>query len=246
MNTQKKTKSLDGGHAEIHISGAEGIFGDDDVPKMGEIFIRRALSHPRGRPDKIIVTIEEIKGIPLRAPLLQITTLECMCPADAWQLIADRISVVGISSKALRAARRMLEAKKTMRGAALISLESGQRMEPDRLRGVRVSRLGIDKVADGLLSRSLRKSGINTQTVKEALVLASKVAACKGIAAEICISDDPHYTTGYIASRSFGYLRIPNIKKSGDMRGGRVFFLEENTSAKSIIAWLERKPVIVG
>ena len=40
---------------------------------------------------------------------------------------------------------------------------------------------------------------INTTTVKEALILASKLHHAH-IIAEVCISDDPDYTTGYFAS----------------------------------------------
>ena len=49
--------------------------------------------------------------------------------------------------------------------------------------------------------------------VKEALMLASKAASWPDVIAEVCISDDPDYTTGYIASKELGYLRIPNIKR---------------------------------
>jgi len=236
-----------GGQAnEIHISGAEGICEDDQISKLAEKFINRALSHTRGRPDKIVITLERIKALPQKISLLPVRTLECEAPEDAWRMISACLSELEISSAALRSARRVLEAKRTMRGAALISLTSGKRLEPDRARGVRVSRLGIDKSSEKRLIRKLAGMGINSQTVREALILASKVSACREIAAEICMSDDPDYTTGYIASRSLGYLRIPNIKRLGAMHGGRVFFLKENSDIKKTIAWLEKEPVVAG
>ena len=133
-----------------------------------------------------------------------------------------------------------------MSGAALILSESGRRADPDKVRGIRVSRLGITEGAERGLARKLARKGINTAIVKEAIILASKVASCRGVIAELCVSDDPDYTTGYVASRIYGYVRIPHIKPKGSLSGGRVFFVDEMADAKSIIEYLEKRPVLVG
>ncbi len=86
---------------------------------------------------------------------------------------------------------------------------------------------------------------MNNSTVKEALILASKVAACRQVTAELCVSDDPEYTTGYVSSGRHGYVRIPHIKKKGEKKGGRVFFLEEDADIGSVIGFLEKTPVII-
>jgi len=112
-------------------------------------------------------------------------------------------------------------------------------------RGVRASRFGIDRPAEKSLSRQLNTLGINTQTVREALVLASKVASCGDVVAEVCISDDPDYTTGYVASAHLGYVRIPHIKKKRDRRGGRIFFLKEDADIRRVIQYLEKAPAII-
>ena len=250
MRASKQTNSKMPGSSrlekrnEIHISGAEGIFEDSDISKMGRTFIDRALSHSRGTPDKIIITIEEISERPASALLLPVRTFECSSPEDAWSFIAAHLSGLGVSSRALRSALKVLKSNKTMRGASLVSALSGRRMEPNRMRGVRVSRLGIDAESEKKLARRLSRLHINNITVKEALILASKVASCTDIVAEVCFSDDPDYTTGYLASRSSGYLRTTNVKLKGEMHGGRVFFVNEDSDPGKIIAWLERKPVI--
>jgi 6-carboxyhexanoate--CoA ligase len=97
-----------------------------------------------------------------------------------------------------------------------------------------------------MLSLRLSNLGINTDTVKEALVLASKVAACRHILAELCVSDDPFYTTGYVASKKFGYLRIPNIKHAGNKSGGRAFFVKGKINVEEIVSYFEKVPVIIG
>jgi 6-carboxyhexanoate--CoA ligase len=241
----KRRKSETEIPAEIHISGAEGMYEEPDISKICSKLIRRALTHPRGRPDSIVLTIEEIKETPMKVPLLPIRTLECSSPAAAWEMIVQRMMKRGVSGQALKTAFSILKSEKTMRGASLVTDGTGRRREPDREKGIRVSRLGIDKTSEKRLARKLSALHINNPTVKEAVILASKVASCKDIVAEVCISDDPDYTTGYIASRVFGYLRIPNIKKPGELHGGRVFFVREYFGKDKVIDYLERKPVLL-
>jgi len=233
------------GIGRLHISGAEGIFYDSEITKISAEFIKRALTHSRGKADRVVLTIEKITEKPVRAALLPVMTSECSSPAEAWALISRQMQNIGISQKALNSALKIVSSEKTMRGAALIAMRSGRRLERDRARGVRVSRLGIDRPTSIRLSRWLSSRKINTATVREALILASKVASCKDVVAEICVSDDPDYTTGYIASRSLGYMRITGIKDRGGMNGGRVFFVKDDADAEAIALWLETTPVMV-
>jgi len=229
---------------EIHISGAEGIYEEAEILKIVKGYAERALNHPRGRPDKIVITIEELDKKPKNISLLPLQTIKCDSPSYAEQIITQMLFKLGISKKAIYNAFRVLRAKQTMRGAAIIAQKSGLRLEPDKSRGIRVSRLGIEKSVYKKISKLLSGMKINTSTVKEALILASKVASCPDVISEICISDDPDYTTGYIASKKLGYLRIPNIKRRGDMNGGRVFFIKEDADINNIINYLEMEPVI--
>ncbi|MCK5503680.1 MAG: hypothetical protein KAJ10_00855, partial [Thermodesulfovibrionia bacterium] len=113
-----------------------------------------------------------------------------------------------MKERSIEEAFRALEAGITMRGAMLMDIE-GVRLEPDLLRGVRVTRMGIEKKASTELARKLGRLGLNNNTVKEAIILASKVHKYRMVLGELCISDDPNYTTGYIATRAYGYIRLP-------------------------------------
>jgi 6-carboxyhexanoate--CoA ligase len=209
---------------EIHISGAEGIYEESEIRKTCERYIKRALTHSRGKPDKIGITIEKIKQELKKIPLLPVITLDCNSPEKARKIITQKLESLGISKKAVDNGFVVLNSKKTMRGASLILAKSGRRVEPDMDRGVRVSRMGIEKSVEKNLLEKLSRKKINTarlMRIKEALMLASKAASWTDVIAEICISDDPDYTTGYIASKELGYLRIPNIKRGKEMHGGR-------------------------
>jgi 6-carboxyhexanoate--CoA ligase len=228
-----------------HISGAEGIYEKSEIQKICEEYIKRALTHSRGKPDEIVITIEKIRQKPKTILLLPVITLACNSPEKAKKIITQKLESLDISKKAIDNGFAVLNSKKTMHGASLILLKSGARVEPDRERGVRVSRMGIEKSTEKNLSEKLSKVMINTTTVKEALVLASKAASWPDVVAEVCISDDPDYTIGYIASKELGYLRIPNIKKVNEIHGGRVFFIRETADVAGLISYLERKPAVI-
>lgn len=239
-----KLKTQNSKLTEIHISGAEGLYKTADIKRVVQKYIERALDHPKGKADKIIITIEDIKQKPKEISTLPVSTINCQNPSEGKKIITELLQLLGVSKRAVSTAFKEIK-KGTMRGAAVITEEKGNHLEPDKERGIRVSRIGIDRPASKSLSLSLSRQGINTTTVKEALNLASKVISYKGIVAELCISDDPYYTTGYIASKKFGYLRIPNIKYKGSKTGGRAFFAKEKADIKKMIHYLEKMPVIV-
>jgi 6-carboxyhexanoate--CoA ligase len=176
---------------------------------------------------------------------LPISTVISQTPAEGKTIVQEIFLSLEITEKAVHEAFAMIK-KGNMRGAALISSGKGARLEPDRQRGVRVSRLGITGLASKLLSTLLSRDKINTDTVKEALVIASKVVSHKDVIAELCISDDPDYTTGYVASKKFGYVRVPHIKRQGSKSGGRAFFVRDGSDIPLLIHYLETMPVLIG
>jgi len=242
-NLKSKIQNLKS--SEVHISGAEGLYEALDVQNAVKRYIERALTHPKGKADKIVITIEDIKQKPELVSALPVGTINCLSPNGARKIIIKLLQSLGISKKAVDIAFEIIKDGK-MRGAAIITREKGRRLEPDRERGVRVSYIGIGKRASKLLSLRLSRHGINTGTVKEALTLASKVVSYRDVIAELCVSDDPYYTTGYVASEKFGYVRIPNIKNRGNNSGGRVFFVEEGINMEDLTQYLERVPVLIG
>jgi 6-carboxyhexanoate--CoA ligase len=244
MSPQNSTAG-EKGWREIHISGAEGIYEEKEITEVLRAYTNRALSHSKGRPDSVVLSMEEIKQKPRPIKGLKVSTLSCGSPLRARTLVRKLLMHAGVSEDAIGSAFAVTDSTNTMRGAALVLSGTGTRVEPDRERGVRVSRLGISGSAAAVLSRRLSRQGLNNSTVKEAFTLASKVAACGQILAELCISDDPEYTTGYVSSKKLGYVRIPHIKRKGSWAGGRVFFLEQDAAIDSVIGFLEKTPAII-
>ena len=243
QRAKSSVKNLDS--REMHISGAEGIYEENEIAQIIREYAIRALSHPRGSPDTIVISAEEIQQKLQSIQSLPVRTLACRSPLQARGLVRKLLNSCDISNFALKTSFSVIDSLNTMRGAALVLSQSGRRKEQDKERGIRASRLGISRYADRILTRNLQDLGINNTTVKEAIILASKVAACREVIAEFCVSDDPGYTTGYISSKKYGYVRIPHIKKKGKMTGGRVFFIEEHADIDSVAGFLEKTPVII-
>lgn len=233
------------GQKEVHISGAEGLHSPSEVPTVVRQYVERALNHPKGKAEKIIVTAELTTQAPRVISALPVSTVISPTPEGGEAIVREILATLGITKRAIREGFEIMQ-KGGMRGAAMISAEKGTRLEPDRQRGVRVSRLGITRSASRRLSERLSVCGINTDTVKEALLLASKVISHQDVIAEFCISDDPYYTTGYVSSEKTGYVRIPNIKRKKSPTGGRAFFIREGADLAPLITYLETIPVIIG
>lgn len=229
---------------ERHISGAEGIFEYEGIERAVKKLLRRAFEHSRGRPDRIVITVEKITDEITTIPCLSLNTYFASSPENAYEKIFEILGSLGISEKAINRAFDVIK-KESMRGATLIDSISGERLEKDKARGVRVSRIQMDKRRGMKLMRKVRKLSTEPQRVLEAITVASKVASCPEIIAELCISDNPDYTTGYIASSNLGYLRITNIKNRREEIGGRAFFVKTPCDIENLIYYLERKPVLV-
>lgn len=219
-----------------HISGAERIVDAADAPSAASLLAARALSHPLGPPDSVNVKIEDAGEIS-RVKALPVVSHEVASAAEGLALAVKLLEGAGVAR-----AREMMEmfpATHSMRGAMLVDAATLERLEPDRERGVRATRMDSD--APFAASCAAGKNHF-----AEAVVLASKVASAPGIAGEICISDDPGYVTGYVAAPAIGYCRISVMKESGDPRGGRIFIYSGPRDAVSAtIRYLEEKTVVV-
>lgn len=217
-----------------HISGAERLAPATELPQLASAMASRALHHDKGRPDTIHITVDKIEEstistVPALVPFLESNS----SPGDARKLITQRLHAAGIEAADI--AVEMAYSLTGLRGAALIDASSGERLDPNPARGVRVST--FDAISHP--SKDCAKDHFH-----EALILASKVHSAPGIVAEICLSDDPFYTRGYLALDGI-FHRIPNIKDHGSTLGTRIFIVEPGTDIPELIDYLENTPVYI-
>jgi 6-carboxyhexanoate--CoA ligase len=199
---------------------------------------RRALTHSKGDPDFINIKIEKVceKDIQI-LKALPVTRVD----VNSWQQGLDKAFELIDEAAELKDFRKklpeLLRETFPMRGAMLYDIATGERLEPDYERGVRATYMD-----------ALRSSDVDSQKnhFNEAIVLATKVANAPGMVAELCVSDDPEYVTGYVASKEMGYVRIMKMKELGDENGGRIFLFDSRKAkAEECIEYLQKKKVLV-
>lgn len=217
-----------------HTSGAERIAPGPELPHIAADLARRALSHPKGAPDFINIKADAATDIE-RLEALPVSTCETADAESGLETARRLLREAGVARA--DEIMELFPECHSMRGAMIVDAATLERLEPDRERGVRATRMDMA----GAYSAAGRKNHF-----AEALVLATKVANAPGIAAEVCISDDPDYVTGYVASKTLGYRRITRIKEPGDPRGGRIFIYNgPRGEVAAAIRYLEEKTVVV-
>jgi len=248
MQFSVKMRSAKGGPHETggrHISGAERILDEKDVEKAVVAMLRRARNHERGKADFISIKVEEIKEDQvLFQPLIEVHSCRADNVAQGHAIAKENLRGLGVSLLAVeKGFAALLALPDSIRGAMLIDAFTGDRLDSFGNRGVRVTKM--DCACSLEYEEKLAERGLTGEHVREALVLASKVASAPGMVAELCWSDDPDYVTGYVASAAEGYMRIPIMKKMGSNVGGRIFFVKHGCEVEALCEYLQEQIVLI-
>ncbi len=215
--------------------GAERIVEESDLESVAASLIHRALHHSKGKSDFINIRIDAISDNDITyVDCLDIEEHTTKSIQDSYEIAKDLLQSVVSHEAVEHAFTELGQLPGNMRGAILMDANIGVRLDQDTMRGIRVSHMD----ACGNETRSMNVH------MREALVLATKVQSCPGIVGELCWSDDPDYTVGYVACNGI-YHRIPNMKEMGNPIGGRVFFVDTNRPIREIVDYLENTTVLV-
>jgi 6-carboxyhexanoate--CoA ligase len=234
-----------------HLCGAERIVSRELLHVISAGMVDRAMIREDEGLVSVSISVDAVElGSIHEVSLLPIRTANTESPERAEEEALRLLTTAGVSRYAARRALKAIASGpspqgRNMGGSMILHAERGDRLEPDQERGVRVSRMDLTGEAREDLWKLLDRRNMRHPRVLEAVVLASKVAAVPGIIAEVCRSDDPDYTTGYVASPGFGYVRIPNMKKRGDALGGRALFVKNKEILDTLIDELERVPYLI-
>ncbi|WP_203364376.1 6-carboxyhexanoate--CoA ligase [Bacillus sp. REN10] len=226
-----------------HISGGELLSTYPNMREAVNSLLDKALTHSRGNPDFVQIQFDVIDEPIKRIEPLSIKTNEVESVEAGQALARELLEQAGIKKEVINKVYEKLVNDPGMRGAMLVDVHSGERVDDRHQKGVRVSRMdwvnaNFEKWADHFNEPSHSR-------VKEALVLATKVSVHPATVAELCWSDDPEYITGYVASNMLGYQRISHLKEHGDEQGCRIFFVDGFSDMDSYIRFLEKQPVLI-
>ena len=220
-----------------HVSGAEKILSEEELPEHLAALLSRALHHAKGRADFVNFKVEAIAPEAVEhLSALPISTVEVETPAEGRRVIIDALENLGLKNGEAILAK--FSETYGMRGAMLLDADTLERLEPDAERGLRATYMDAERTAKGASDCK--------NHFAEAVILATKVVHAPHIVAEICVSDDPDYVTGYVAAQSFGYCRITKLKEAGSPDGGRIFLYRgPRDGVAETIRYLEKQCVLV-
>ena len=234
-----------------HFAGAERSVPLSDVSQVTSDLMSRAISGPDVVADDVYCHAERIDLDSLsHARLPDISTWQVSDYRLGRAVAVELLARAGIDQDVANHAVQLLTdgagpGGTVMRGAAMMDAATGERLERDQSRGIRVSRMDVATEYRRDFETRLDQAGLGHRRVLEALVLSGKVLSAPGIVAELCWSDDPNYLTGYVADPIHGYQRISVLKKAGDRHGGRIFFVKSGAfSIMELTDYLERQPVL--
>ena len=227
----------------VHVSGAERL-----VEKDLEKVIRELYRRPKDF-DSMVITIEKVDAVEVVKRALPVQSYDFKDVDTSHQFAVELLSRCGVREEIARRAIEILKMGPNpkggnMRGAILMDVETGERLEPDQERGIRTVRM--DWKDRKQVERELRKRGMKPFYLKrfmDALAIATKNVYC-GVLGEICWSDDPDYTTGYVSCKSIGYVRVKPMKDKGNPIGGRVYFVRRE-ALEEVINCLEKKAILI-
>lgn len=237
MRASKHTGSI-----QEHVSGAEKILPQQELPQQMEALLSRALHHAKGKADFINLKIEAISSENLQyIEALPVSTHEAANPTEGRQFMCQIMTELGLTPDKCQKILELFQATYGMRGAMLLDVDTLERLEPDQQRGIRATYM--DSIAPKGEAKAICDGKNHFQ---EALVLASKVLSAPNIIGELCMSDDPDYITGYIATRDKGYIRITQLKEMGCPDGGRIFLYRgPKSQVDDCIKYLQEQRVLV-
>ena len=222
---------------DLHVSGAERILEQADISGAVSALTERALHHGLGRADFINIKMEEVRPEQLEyLDALPVSKRPAKTVEETYSIMRSMLCELGLATKADELIE-LLRHNHPMRGAVLYDIATSKRLEPDQERGIRVTYMDAASAATASSCKN---------HFREAIVLATKVVHAPGIIAELCLSDDPDYLVGYLASLKHGYVRLMPMKEMGNPHGGRVFVFDSTKAkAEDAIHYLEKQRVLV-
>jgi 6-carboxyhexanoate--CoA ligase len=230
-----------------HLSGAERLVQSSSL----DLVIAQMLARAKAKnPRTINITVDAVDETQCcRVPCLPVRTVLSSSQEERIRFVTYLLKTVGIHCETTRSAFDALFGGLNndglpLRGASLWDRHSGKRLESDRERGVRTSRFDYSQEGSAALDRALGEASLTHFRTREAVAVATKTSWA-GVLAELCWSDEPDYTTGYVATKEHGYVRLPDFKPLGSA-GGRIFFVDtERSDLESVVAKLENEYVLI-
>lgn len=224
-----------------HISGSECIICEEYIKEKIIELIERAFNHPKGKSDFINISIQKIHNPDkiINISPLKVSNFSKNQNPDIDKLILQKL---GFDEYKIKKSLDCLFNLKNIRGALIVAFEDFTEFKNDI---VRCTNMDYDSSIKDDLDKFLEKNNLTGKYFKDALCLSSKICNHENVICELCISDDKNYSTGYIASKKLGYMRIENFKPKGHEFGGRIIIIKNKLKLNETIDYLKNTLVLI-
>ncbi|MCA1596769.1 MAG: hypothetical protein LC772_10160, partial [Chloroflexi bacterium] len=172
-----------------HLGGAERLVPPGQWLSAITGLQDRALDY--GQADQVHIGSDLLPTATVaRVSALPVQTSACADVESARQDALWTLEEAGVTGSVARSALGAIDSgpgpgNTVMRGAMLIDAATGQRLEPDSERGIRVSRVDYTPRCLDLIRAALESAGLSSPRTVEALAVATKVI-WSGVACELC------------------------------------------------------------
>lgn len=224
-----------------HISGAERIASYDALKEEVLNLMERAFTHPKGKSDFVNISIQKIHD-ESKITYIKPLNIKTLSLDENENIPYDILKELGFSLDKSKHAMELLFSQENLKGALIVGFNTLHEFKDNITRCVNMD---YDSSIKEDLDKFLEKNNFLGKYLKDALCLSSKICNDENVLCEICISDDPNYKTGYISSKSLGYIRITNLKPNHHKSGGRIIFIKDETKLEETIDYLKNSIVII-
>lgn len=129
------------GHGGKYISGGELLSTYDNLKYAVNVLLEKGLNHSRGKPDFMQIQLEFMTEPTKLIKPLKIVTNEVETVEKGRSLAKKFLEKVGVPKESIEKAYKQITDTSGIRGAMLIDVHSGERIDNRNEKGVRVSRM---------------------------------------------------------------------------------------------------------
>jgi 6-carboxyhexanoate--CoA ligase len=226
-----------------HISGQERIVKKEELEKV----LLELYHRPKQDWDFFNIKVEKLTSPPEEiAKALPVKSFSFPDIKTSWSFVIQLLSTHhGIKESLIQYLLKRLTTGLNpkggnLSGALIVDPQTGKVLNQNPEKGIRTILFdweNRERIREILLNRGY------TERTLDALALATKNIHC-GVEVELCISDDPNYVTGYVASEKLGYVRITPLKEHNSPFGGRIYFVSEKNLSQ-VVECLRKKAVLI-
>ncbi|MHB1285636.1 MAG: 6-carboxyhexanoate--CoA ligase [Leptospirales bacterium] len=244
-------------NGQKHLSGGEDIV-DNVALKTRLLELLDQGLEPSSKqlidpPHSINIRIDPVHTKDIKTiSLLPVYCLKTKRLEETWFFLKKAFEgmgeVFGISGTlGYQQAEKLLSDKNDATTGASLLLPNAESRIPNG-DGIRITHFGINpSLKDELTQESAIHALGSGRRFIEALQISSKILSHEKTAFELCLSDNPEYTTGYLSVRGVGYIRLPFVKPPGLRAGGRIIgvlntFIESDML--EMVGYLTESPVL--